>query len=67
MVFEPQSFGGKTTENTKNFLSSFNNYCKLNKIDGQKKMLIFEMCLSSAAKCLYLTLSDLVKKYFESI
>ena len=26
-VFEPQYFGGKTTENAKEFLSSFNNYC----------------------------------------
>ena len=30
-------------------------------------MLIFEMCLSGAAKCWYLTLSDLVKKDFESL
>ena len=36
-VFEPQYFGGKTTENAKEVLSSFNNYCKLNKIDRQKK------------------------------
>ena len=34
-VLEPQYFGGKTTENPKEFLSSFNNYCKLNQIDGQ--------------------------------
>ena len=32
-VFEPQYVGGKTTENAKKYLSSFNNYCKLNKID----------------------------------
>ena len=62
MVFEPQYFGGKTTENAKKFLSSFNNYCKLNKIDGQEKMLTFEMCLCGAAKCWYLTLSDIIKK-----
>ena len=36
-VFEPQYFGGKTRENAKEFLSSFNNYCKLNKIVGQEK------------------------------
>ena len=30
-------------------------------------MLIFEMCLSGAEKCWYLTLSDLVKKDFESL
>ena len=66
-VFEPQYFGGKTTENEKEFLSSFNNYCKLNKIDGQEKMLMFEMCLSGSAKCCYLTLSDIIKKDFESL
>ena len=66
-VFEPQYFGGKTTENAKEFLSSFNNYCKLNKIDGQEKILMFEMSLSGAAKCWYLTLSDTIKKDFESL
>ena len=66
-VFEPQYFGGKTTENAKEFLSSFNNYCKLNKIDGQEKILMFEMSLSGSAKCWYLTLSDTIKKDFESL
>ena len=66
-VFEPHYFGGKTTENAKEFLSSFNNYCKLNKIDGQEKILMFEMSLSGAAKCWYLTLSDTIKKDFESL
>ena len=65
-VFEPQYFGGKNTENAKEFLSSFNNYCKLNKIDGQEKILMFEMSLSGAAKCWYLTLSDTIKD-FESL
>ena len=50
-VFETQSFEGKNTENAKECSSSFNNYCKLNKIDGQDKMLMFEMWLSGAAKC----------------
>ena len=36
-VFAPQYFRGKTTENAKECLSSFNNNCKLNKIDGQEK------------------------------
>ena len=66
-VFEPQYFGGKTTENEKEFLSSFNNYCKLNKIDGQEKILMFEMSLFGSSKCWYLTLSDTIKKDFESI
>ena len=56
-----------TTENVKEFLSLFNNYCKLNKIDRQEKMLMFEMCLSGSAKCWYLTLSDIIKKDFESL
>ena len=66
-VFEPQYFGGKNTENAKEFLSSFNNYCKLNKIDGQEKILMFEMCLSGSAKCWYLTLLDIIKKDIESL
>ena len=36
-VFEPQYFGGKNTENAKECLSSFNNYCKLNQIDEHEK------------------------------
>ena len=49
-VIEPQYFGGKNTENAKELVPSFNNYCKLNKIDGQEKMLTFEMCLYGTAK-----------------
>ena len=36
-VFEPLYCGGKPHGECKIFLSSFNNYCKLNKIDGQEK------------------------------
>ena len=36
-VFEPQYFGGNTTENAKEFLSSFNNYCKLNRRSDIRK------------------------------
>ena len=57
-VFEPQYFGGKTTENAEECLSSFNNYCKLNKIDGQEKMLTYEICFCGTAKCWYLALSE---------
>ena len=63
-VFEPQYFGGKTPETAKEVLSSFNNYCKPNKIDGHEKMLTFEMCLCVAVNCWYLTLSDIIKKDF---
>ena len=39
-TFELPMFGGKTSENAKELLSSFNNYCKLNCIHGQDKMLM---------------------------
>ena len=51
-AFEPQTVGGKTNENAKDCGSSFNIYCKLNKIDGKDKILMYEMCLSDAAKTL---------------
>ena len=38
-----------------------NNYCNFNRIDGQDKMLMFEMCLSGAANCWYLTLPEKLK------
>ena len=33
-AFEQPTFGGKTHHNAKEFLSSFNNYCKLNRIQN---------------------------------
>ena len=56
--FEPQEFGGKTTENGKDFMTSFNNYCQLNNIDGPEKILTFEMCLTGTAKCWFASLSE---------
>ena len=43
--FEPREFNGKTTENARGFLSSFKNYCALNKIVGDEQILTFEICL----------------------
>ena len=39
--FKPQRFSGRMTENDEELLSSFNNYCKLNNVDRQEKLLIF--------------------------
>ena len=39
-AFDPQTFGDKPTENSKYFLSSFNNYCKFNPIVWQEKILV---------------------------
>ena len=44
-AFEPPTFRNKTMENACKFLSSLNNCCKLNQIDGQDKIFMFEMCL----------------------
>ena len=50
------------------FLKSlFNNYCKLNKRDGKENMLMFEICVSGAAKCWYVSLLDIIKKDFENL
>ena len=65
--FEPREFSGKTTENARGFLSSFKNYCALNKIVGDEQILTFEMCLNGGAKSWFLTLSNDVKKDFKSI
>ena len=65
--FEPQNFSGKTTDNGEEFMSSFNNYCKLNNIEGPKKLLIFEMCLDGAVKCWFLALSEETKKNVDCI
>ena len=48
--FQPSKFSGKTSENAREFLSTFNNYCKLNNISGDEKLLSFEMCITGAAK-----------------
>ena len=65
--FEPQEFGGKTTENAKEFMTSFNNYCRLNNIEGTEKILTFEMCLSGTAKNWFAGLSEDIKKKFTQI
>ena len=64
-AFELPMLVGKTSENDMEFLSSFNNYCKLNRIQGQDKRLMFEMRLKGTAKCWYFTLSKQLKKNFE--
>ena len=66
-AFSPQCFSGKSYENAKEFLASFDNYAKLNKIPEEEKILTFEMCLAGAAKIWFLTLSEEVKKNFTTI
>ena len=44
--FHPTGFFGKTSENARQFLKTFDNDCKLNNIDSENKLLSFEMCLS---------------------
>ncbi len=65
--FEPNDFSGKSSENARDFLSSFVNYCTLNNIEGKERILTFEMCLQGAAKCWYLTLKEAVKTDFDKI
>ena len=43
--FQPKDFTGKTTDNARDFISTFKNYCKLNNIDDADALLSFEMCL----------------------
>ena len=57
----------KLAKTPRNGLSSFNNNCKLNRIHGQDKMLMFKICLTGAAKCWYFTLSEQLKTNFESL
>ena len=61
-TFVPKDFSGKTTDNARDFLSSFKNYCALNNIVGDEQLLTFEMCLSGTAKCWFIGLHDDTKK-----
>ena len=65
--FQPRDFTGKTTDNARDFISTFKNYCKLSYIDDADALLSFEMCLSGAAKCWFNGLSKEVKKNFKLI
>ena len=65
--FQPKDFTGKTTDNARDFISTFKNYCKLNNIDDADALLSFEMCLSGAAKCWFNGLSKEIKKNFKLI
>ena len=37
--FQPRDFTGKTTDNARDFISTFKNYCKLNNIDDADALL----------------------------
>ena len=39
----------------------------MNNIEGQEKLLIFEMCLSGAAKCWFLALSDETREHIDCL
>lgn len=66
-TFEPHTFSGKSTDNSREFISSFNNYCKLNNVIDAERILTFEMCLSGAAKCWFHSLAADVKDDFAKI
>ena len=65
--FQPGDFTGETADNARKFISTFKNYCKLNNIDAQDKLLTFEMCLRGAAKCWFNGLSADIKQNFKLI
>ena len=65
--FQPGEFTGKTTDNARDFMSTFNNYCKLNNIDDTDALLTFEMCLSGAAKWWFNGLSPESKKDIKQV
>ena len=48
--FQPKDFTGKTTDNARDFISTFKNYCKLNNFDDADALLSFEMCLRLSVK-----------------
>ena len=66
-TFQPSDFTGKTADNAREFISTFKNYCKLNNIDDQDKLLTFEMCLRGAAKCWFNGLPADIKQHFRLI
>ena len=65
--FQPGDFTSRTADNTREFTSTFKNYCKLNNINDQDKLLTFEMCLRGAAKCWFYGLSTNIKQDFRLI
>ena len=66
-AFELEHFSGKSSDNAKEFLASFENYSKLNNIPDSEKILTFEMCLLGTAKVWFLTLPEETKKNFKMI
>ena len=66
-TFQPKEFTGKSSDNARDFLSTFSNYCKLNGIDGEDKLLTFEMCLAGAAKCWFSGLAEEITQDFKKI
>ena len=66
-VLHPISFSGSSTEDAKTWLTRFNEYCLLSKIDGVKKILHFGLLMTGIARIWLTNLDECDKKDFEKI
>ena len=49
-VMEPQPFGGTVNESARDWIRKFNNYTKLNKVQEDDKLIMFETLLTKSAQ-----------------
>ena len=64
---EPQPFGGTINESARDWIRKFNNYTKLNKVQEDDKLIMFETLLTKSAQCWYDNLEADVKKQWDSV
>ena len=64
---EPQLFGGTVNESARDWIRKFNNYTKLNKVEEDDKLIMFETLLTKSAQCWYDNLEADVKKQWDSV
>jgi len=64
---EPGVYLGLSTENASDWLNRFENYCVLNSLEKEKKIMTFQLLLKGASSCWFNGLSDEDKKDYKEI
>ena len=66
-AFQPSVFSGQSNESAQDFLNQFENYAKLSGLEGEEKIVVFNLLLRGLAKFWFQDLTAADKATFENI
>lgn len=66
-IFYPKDFSGKSTENAREFLSQFQDYCMMHDLKEPEKLLTLKLLLSGTAKVWWLGLSPETQSKYDAV